>query len=84
MHRLFRGQTVSYQSAAMKPQDEEQVRYQLTQLKTEHSDLDLAIQALEIRPGGNALPIQRMKKKKLALKDEIQRLENTLFPDIIA
>ena len=56
----------------------------MAQLKTEHSDLDLAIQALEEKPGGNALPIQRMKKKKLSLKDEIQRLENELFPDIIA
>lgn len=68
----------------MTPEQEEQIRSRMAQLKTEHSDLDLAIQALEARPGGNALPIQRMKKKKLALKDEIQRLENELFPDIIA
>ena len=68
----------------MTPEKEEEIRAQLALLKTEHSDLDLAIQALEARPGGNALPIQRMKKKKLALKDEIQRLENMLFPDIIA
>lgn len=68
----------------MDPEKEEQIRTRLTQIKTEHSDLDLAIHALESRPGGNALPIQRMKKKKLCLKDEIQRLENLLFPDIIA
>ena len=68
----------------MTPEKEAEIRAKLTQLKTEHSDLDLAIQALEERPGGNALPIQRMKKKKLALKDDIQRLENELFPDIIA
>ncbi|WP_316860675.1 DUF465 domain-containing protein [uncultured Cohaesibacter sp.] len=68
----------------MTPEKEAQIRAQLAQLKTEHSDLDLAIDALEARPGGNALPIQRMKKKKLLLKDEIERLENELFPDIIA
>ncbi|WP_319532811.1 DUF465 domain-containing protein [uncultured Cohaesibacter sp.] len=68
----------------MTEEEETQVRAQMALLKTEHSDLDLAIQALEARPGGNALPIQRMKKKKLQLKDEIQRLENRLFPDIIA
>nr|WP_321455908.1 DUF465 domain-containing protein [uncultured Cohaesibacter sp.] len=68
----------------MTPEKEAQIRTQLTHLRTEHSDLDLAIQALEARPGGNALPIQRMKKKKLLLKDEIERLENELFPNIIA
>ncbi|TLP42998.1 DUF465 domain-containing protein [Cohaesibacter sp. CAU 1516] len=68
----------------MTPEKEQEIRTTLALLKTEHSDLDLAIQALEERPGGNALPIQRMKKKKLSLKDDIQRLENMLFPDIIA
>jgi hypothetical protein len=68
----------------MTQEEEAHIRLRLTQIKTEHGDLDLAIQALEARPGGNALPIQRMKKKKLALKDEIQKLENALFPDIIA
>ena len=68
----------------MTPEKEQEIRAALALLKTEHSDLDLAIQALEERPGGNALPIQRMKKKKLTLKDDIQRLENMLFPDIIA
>ncbi|SNY90943.1 hypothetical protein SAMN04515647_1134 [Cohaesibacter sp. ES.047] len=68
----------------MTEEEESAVRAQMALLKTEHGDLDLAIHALESRPGGNALPIQRMKKKKLLLKDEIQRLENKLFPDIIA
>lgn len=68
----------------MTPEKEQEIRATLALLKTEHSDLDLAIRALEERPGGNALPIQRMKKKKLSLKDDIQRLENMLFPDIIA
>ena len=68
----------------MTPEKEAAIRAKMALLKTEHSDLDLAIQALEERPGGNALPIQRMKKKKLSLKDEIQQLENQLFPDIIA
>ncbi|MCT4654604.1 MAG: DUF465 domain-containing protein [Cohaesibacter sp.] len=68
----------------MTPDSEEEIRQHMARLKIEHSDLDLAIQALEETSMGNALPIQRMKKKKLALKDQIQQLENQLFPDIIA
>jgi hypothetical protein len=71
-------------AASMTPDSEEEIRQHMARLKIEHSDLDLAIQALEETSMGNALPIQRMKKKKLALKDQIQQLENQLFPDIIA
>mgnify|MGYP000184998226 CR=1 FL=1 len=56
----------------------------LEQLKTEHRDLDDAINALMTQTRNDQLQIARLKKKKLALKDRIIRLEDQLIPDIIA
>lgn len=56
----------------------------LGQLKTEHRDLDDAINALMTQTRNDQLQIARLKKKKLALKDRIIRLEDQLIPDIIA
>ena len=56
----------------------------LEELRAEHRDLDDAIDALLDRPTFNQLQIQRMKKRKLMLKDEIIRLESQQIPDIIA
>jgi hypothetical protein len=53
-------------------------------LREDHKDLDDAIQALEDRYQPDMLQIARLKRKKLALKDEIGRLEDQLTPDIIA
>ena len=50
----------------------------------EHADLDHAIELLEQTWGADQLSIARMKKRKLALKDEIIRLGDQLRPDIIA
>jgi hypothetical protein len=52
--------------------------------KQEHRDLDTAIEALERMVAGDQLQIQRLKKRKLVLKDRIMRLEDQLTPDIIA
>ena len=60
------------------------LRVEIETLKSEHRDLDEAIHALEERGTGDPLAIRRLKKKKLALKDQIQALEDRLFPDIIA
>jgi hypothetical protein len=57
---------------------------ELARLKQEHRDLDTAIDALESMVAGDQLQIQRLKKRKLALKDRIIRLEDQLTPDIIA
>ena len=57
---------------------------ELARLKQEHRDLDTAIEALERMVAGDQLQIQRLKKRKLALKDQIARLESALLPDIIA
>ena len=55
----------------------------LARLRTEHGDLDAAADALAAM-GGDRMRIQRLKKWKLRLKDEIIRLEDELMPDIIA
>jgi hypothetical protein len=64
--------------------DLDALQRQLTDLMAEHRDLDDAINALAEQAHINQLQIQRMKKKKLALKDQIIRLESLLLPDIIA
>jgi len=56
----------------------------LSRLKEEHRDLDGAIDALEQIVAGDQLQIQRLKKRKLVLKDRIAYLEDQLTPDIIA
>uniref|UniRef100_B0SVK0 DUF465 domain-containing protein n=1 Tax=Caulobacter sp. (strain K31) TaxID=366602 RepID=B0SVK0_CAUSK len=53
-------------------------------LREEHQDLGDAVAALEERPLPDMLQIARLKRRKLALKDEIVRLEDQLMPDIIA
>lgn len=62
----------------------EDVRRQLAELKTEHRDLDDVISRVSGEAPFDQLRLQRLKKRKLALKDEISRLENQLIPDIIA
>ncbi|MBL0403920.1 DUF465 domain-containing protein [Microvirga aerilata] len=57
---------------------------ELARLKQEHRDLDMAIDALESMVAGDQLQVQRLKKRKLHLKDHIIRLEDQLTPDIIA
>jgi hypothetical protein len=57
---------------------------ELSRLKQEHRDLDSAIDALEAMVAGDQLQIQRLKKRKLVLKDRMSYLEDQLTPDIIA
>jgi hypothetical protein len=57
---------------------------ELARLKQEHRDLDMAIDALESMIAGDQLQVQRLKKRKLSLKDQIIRLEDQITPDIIA
>jgi hypothetical protein len=53
-------------------------------LSQEHRDLDAAIEALLHLGSGDRLQIQRLKKRKLALRDRLAFLEDQLTPDIIA
>ena len=61
-----------------------ELRAKLEELRTEHRDLDAAIQSMSQTAPVNQLQIQRMKKRKLILKDQIIKLESQLLPDIIA
>jgi hypothetical protein len=60
------------------------LRRELAELRQEHQDLDDAIEALAARPLADQLQIARLKRKKLALRDQIQKIEDQLTPDIIA
>jgi hypothetical protein len=64
--------------------DEEALRQRLVELRQEHADLDAAIQAVALSPLPDMMLIGRLKRKKLALKDEIFRIEEELNPDILA
>lgn len=64
-------------------QDQEQAA-RLERLKTEHRDLDDAIEALRAQSAPNQLQIARLKKRKLRLRDEIAIIQDQLIPDIIA
>lgn len=71
-------------AAAMKQEDESELRALLARLRQEHRDLDAAIEALHGKPGSDLLQVQRLKKRKLLLRDRIIRIEDQLTPDIIA
>ena len=64
--------------------DERELREELIRLRGEHRDLDVEIAALEVAALADQLRIQRLKKRKLAIKDRIQGVEDDLRPDIIA
>jgi len=64
--------------------DRAELEAELARLKQEHRDLDSAIEALEHMITGDQLQVQRLKKRKLVLKDQIIRLEDQITPDIIA
>jgi hypothetical protein len=70
--------------AIMKREDDDELKAQLAQLRQEHRDLDAAIEALHNAPGTDRLQVQRLKKRKLQLRDQIIQIEDQLTPDIIA
>lgn len=65
-------------------EDEEELREKLDELKQEHRDLDDVIEKLMAHQPTDFLQLQRLKKRKLQLRDTIQRIESQLLPDIIA
>lgn len=62
----------------------EVLRAELVQLMQEHRDLDDAIEAMHERVNPNLLALQRLKRRKLKLKDKIRQFEDQILPDIIA
>ncbi len=65
-------------------EDQEQLKARLAALKAEHRDLDDAIAALAQRTTPDLLQLQRLKKKKLQIKDQAMQIEGKMLPDIIA
>jgi hypothetical protein len=65
-------------------QRDEVLRIKLELLQREHRDLDDAIAALHAEGRADQLTLRRLKKRKLLLKDQIQRISDELTPDIIA
>ena len=57
---------------------------QLARLRQEHRDLDTAIEALQTSPSKDIIQVQRLKKRKLQLRDRIEYIEDQLTPDISA
>ena len=68
----------------MTSEEERSLREQLARLQQEHRDLDAAILALESSPGSDLIQVQRLKKRKLVLRDKIRQIDDQLTPDIIA
>jgi len=62
----------------------DEIEARLAELRAQHQDLHGEIASLEATQIANQLQIRRLKKQKLAVKDEITRLEDMLIPDIIA
>jgi hypothetical protein len=60
------------------------IRDQIERLREEHRDLDAAIDALITAGAADRLQLQRLKKRKLWLRDRMSRLGDDLTPDIIA
>ena len=63
---------------------QEQILQQIAIMESEHSDLDAVIQRLGEDLPFDQLKLQRLKKRKLVLKDEIAKLRSRILPDIIA
>ena len=72
----------AYTDLSMKHEDV--LRVELEVFRREHSDLNDAIDALSSKGTGDQLTLQRLKKRKLMLKDQITRIEDHLTPDITA
>jgi hypothetical protein len=71
-------------AVAMTKEEEREFREQLSRLQQEHRDLDAAIAALQLTAGSDLIQVQRLKKRKLVLRDKIRQVEDQLTPDIIA
>jgi len=75
---------LSNPAVPMTKDEERELQEQLARLQQEHRDLDVAISALQHSPGSDVLQVQRLKKRKLYLRDRISHIEDQLTPDIIA
>jgi hypothetical protein len=67
-----------------KPANDSALQARIAELRQEHEDMDAAVAALAAQAQPDQLRIMRLKRRKLALRDQIVALENRLTPDIIA
>lgn len=65
-------------------EDIEELEEKLAELELEHKDLDDVIDRLRNSTSVDFLQMKRLQKKKLMLKDQIQRIKSEIIPDIIA
>ncbi len=75
---------MSTRGGGLTDEEDGEIRRELAELRQEHRDLDLAIAVMIELGTADTIRIQRMKKRKLALKDRIAALEDRRLPDIIA
>ncbi len=68
-------------AVGMDDEEIDEIKEKLHQLETEHRDLDIVIAHLLEEPYHDELRVQRMKKRKLQLKDMIYYYHNLLVPD---
>ena len=81
LRKLF---AISSQYVIMTDEEERELGAELARLQQEHRDLDAAIDALHQSPAPDLLRLQRLKKRKLQLRDRISFIEDQITPDIIA
>jgi hypothetical protein len=68
----------------MDQQERATLMRKLAEMQIEHRDLDAVLARVTVGPESDQLQLQRLKKRKLLLKDQIQQLKDLLLPDIIA
>ena len=83
-HNLSQSHRVFQLTYTMTDEDERELASELARLQQEHRDLDAAIDALHQSPAPDLLRLQRLKKRKLQLRDRISFIEDQITPDIIA
>jgi hypothetical protein len=83
LRRRGNGQRLSM-SKELSEEEQAEFANEVERLRQEHRDLDAAIDALMAVGAADRLQLQRLKKRKLALRDRISFLEDALTPDIIA
>lgn len=71
-------------TSRLSDEEREIIEREMDQLRQEHRDLDAAITALQSVGSIDQLQVQRLKKRKLVLRDKISALDDQLTPDIIA
>ena len=64
--------------------DQSRLKDKLNELINQHSELDDAIERINEKIPFDQVKLQRLKKRKLVLKDEIKKLNSQILPDIIA